>query len=38
MLVPVWILIAANIYFGIDTDLTVDIANRAAAVLLGAEP
>ena len=38
MLVPVWILIAANIYFGIDTDLTVDIASRAAAVLLGAEP
>ncbi len=38
MLVPVWILIAANIYFGIDTDLTVDIAGRAAAVLLGGEP
>ena len=38
MLVPVWILIAANIYFGIDTDLTVDIASRAAAVMLGAEP
>jgi multicomponent Na+:H+ antiporter subunit D len=38
MLVPVWILIAANIYFGIDTDLTVDIASRAARVLLGADP
>jgi len=38
MLVPVWILIAANIFFGIDTDLTVGIASRAAGVLLGADP
>jgi multicomponent Na+:H+ antiporter subunit D len=36
MLVPVWTLIAANIYFGINTDLTVGVASRAAAVLLGA--
>jgi len=34
MLVPVWLLIAANIYFGIDTDATVGIASRAAGVLL----
>ena len=38
MLIPVWILIAANIFFGINTDLTVDIAGRAAGVLLGAGP
>ena len=38
MLIPVWILIAANIFFGINTDLTVDIASRAAGVLLGAGP
>ena len=38
MLVPVWILIAANIFFGINTDLTVDVASRAAAVLLGVGP
>ena len=35
MLIPVWLLIAANIYFGIDTDLTVDVAERAARSLLG---
>jgi len=38
MLIPIWILIAANVYFGINTDLTVDIASRAAAVLLGVGP
>jgi len=38
MLVPVWILIAANVYFGIDTHLTVDIASRAAGTLLGTAP
>ena len=35
MLIPTWILIAANIYFGIDTDLTVGVAMQAAAQLLG---
>jgi len=38
MLIPVWVLIAANIYFGIDTDLTVGVAERAARVLMGAGP
>ena len=38
MLVPVWTLIAANIYFGIDTDLTVGVAQRAAEILLGVNP
>ena len=35
MLVPTWVLIAANFYFGIDTDLTVGVAARAAAFLIG---
>ena len=38
MLVPVWILIAANIFFGINTELTLDVASRAAGVLLGTGP
>jgi multicomponent Na+:H+ antiporter subunit D len=36
MLVPAWILVAGCIYFGLDTELTVDIAARAARDLLGA--
>jgi len=35
MLVPIWLLTGAIIFFGLDADLTVDIAGRAAAVLLG---
>ncbi len=35
LLAPTWILIGANIYFGIDTDLTVGAASQAAAQLLG---
>ena len=35
MLLPTWILIGASIYFGINTDLTVGVAQRAAAVLIG---
>jgi multicomponent Na+:H+ antiporter subunit D len=38
MLIPTWILIAANLYFGIDTDLTVGVATKAAAALLGITP
>jgi len=38
MLIPVWILIAANIFFGINTELTLDVASRAAGVLLGTGP
>jgi len=34
MLVPLWILVIANIWFGIDTRLTVDIAVAAAAQLM----
>ena len=36
MLVPLWILIIANIYFGIHTDLTVDLAHLAAETILEA--
>ena len=35
MLIPIWVLVLANIYFGIDTDLTVGMAQRATAALLG---
>lgn len=35
LLLPIWILIAANVYFGIDTSLTVGVAETAAAALLG---
>ncbi len=38
MLIPTWVLIAANVYFGIDTDLTVGVAGRAAAFLIGGAP
>lgn len=34
MLVPLWLLVAASVYFGIDTSLTVGVAERAAEVLL----
>jgi multicomponent Na+:H+ antiporter subunit D len=36
MIVPAWMLVGACIYFGLDTDLTVDVAARAARDLLGA--
>jgi len=35
MLVPLWLLIAANLYLGIDTRFTVPYAARAAADLMG---
>ncbi len=35
LLLPTWILIAANLYFGVDTTLTVGVAKRAALWLLG---
>ncbi len=35
LLIPTWILITANIYFGVDTSLTVGVAERAAQALLG---
>ncbi|MEX2482550.1 MAG: monovalent cation/H+ antiporter subunit D family protein [Gammaproteobacteria bacterium] len=38
LLVPTWLLIAANVYFGIDTRLTVGLAERAVSVLTGGAP
>jgi multicomponent Na+:H+ antiporter subunit D len=35
LLLPTWLLVVANIYFGIDTSLTVGTARRAAEALLG---
>ena len=35
LLVPTWVLIAANIYFGIDTRVSVGVAKRAAEALMG---
>jgi len=38
LLVPIWILVAANFYFGIDASLTVGVARSAAELLLGIGP
>ncbi len=38
MLLPTWLLAAANLYFGIDTALTAAVARGAASALLGAAP
>lgn len=35
MLIPLWALVAANVYFGLNTDLTVGLATRAAEALAG---
>jgi multicomponent Na+:H+ antiporter subunit D len=34
MLIPMWILVLANLYFGINTDLTVGVAELAARILM----
>lgn len=38
MLVPVWVLVAANVYFGLDTRVSVGIAEHAAQSLMGGGP
>jgi|TARA_Y100000294_G_C8510757_1_gene318673 multicomponent Na+:H+ antiporter subunit D len=38
MLLPTWLLVGANVYFGIYTDLSVGVASQAARVLLGTAP
>ena len=35
ILLPTWVLILANFYFGIDTSLTVNVARTAAMTLMG---
>jgi len=38
MLVPTWILVLANVGFGINAEFTVDVAQTAAMGLLGIVP
>ena len=38
LLIPIWILVAANFYFGIDATLTAGVAKSAAELLLGVGP
>jgi multicomponent Na+:H+ antiporter subunit D len=38
MLIPTWALVGANIYFGIDAELTSRVAGAAARLLLGVAP
>ena len=38
MQISMWVLTGATVYFGVQTDLTVNIAQRAAGLLLGATP
>ena len=33
LLIPMWVLVIANLYFGINTELTVDVATAAAKML-----
>ncbi len=35
LLLPMWLLVLANIYFGIDSSIPVELAGRAATLLLG---
>lgn len=37
MLIPVWVIILANIYFGVDASITSDIARQTAVYLLGGQ-
>jgi multicomponent Na+:H+ antiporter subunit D len=36
LLVPIWLLVAANLYFGIDAELTAGLAGQIASSLIGA--
>ncbi|MEX0617558.1 MAG: proton-conducting transporter membrane subunit, partial [Pseudohongiellaceae bacterium] len=38
LLIPTWILVLANIYFGIDTRLSVTLSEQAAVYLMGVTP
>ena len=37
-LIPIWILVIANIYFGVDTRLSVQVAQAASQSLFGVSP
>jgi len=36
LLIPMWSLVIANIYFGLDTSLPLGLAQQATAILMGA--
>ncbi|QBG35051.1 monovalent cation/H+ antiporter subunit D family protein [Litorilituus sediminis] len=38
ILIPTWLLVLANVYFGIDTSLTVEVSKAAAESLFGSTP
>lgn len=38
LLIPIWVLVVANVWFGIDTRLPVGMARRAAESLMGSGP
>jgi multicomponent Na+:H+ antiporter subunit D len=38
MLIPLWIMAGASVYFGIDTDMTLGVAQLAAEMLVGGAP
>ena len=38
MLIPTWVLIGGSIYFGVNTELTINVAQQAAMLLLGVTP
>ena len=38
LLVPMWVLVVANFFFGVDAKLTVGVARQAAELLLGVGP
>jgi multicomponent Na+:H+ antiporter subunit D len=38
MLIPLWIMALASIYFGVDTDMTLGVAQLAAEMLVGGAP
>lgn len=35
LLVPTWVLVVANVYFGLETSVSVDVAGAAAKMLMG---
>jgi multicomponent Na+:H+ antiporter subunit D len=38
LLIPTWVLVVANFYFGIDATFTVELAESAARTLFGLAP
>jgi multicomponent Na+:H+ antiporter subunit D len=38
MLIPIWVMVGSNFYFGINTDFTISIATKAAKSLIGVSP